>query len=601
VATAGIMRGVMFLRHTKRKKDGKEHRYWSIVENRRVGGGRVVQRPLLYLGEINDSQELAWRKSIAVLEEGAAAPRPLSLFPEDRCEGVLPDAAVVRLKLAELRLCRPRQWGGCWLAVNLWRELALDRFWAGRLGPSRKGTRWHQVLLLLATYRLLAPGSEWRLHRQWFEGSAMADLLGEDVGLAEIHKLYRCHDRLLEHKQALFDHLVGRWRDLFNVSFDVLLYDLTSTYFESDPPFPEGDKRRHGYSRDHRGDCVQVIIALVVTPEGLPLAYEVLPGNTADNTTLKDFLARIVAQYGKARRIWLMDRGVPTEAVLAEMRAADPPVQYLVGTPKGRLTRLEKGFVDTPWHDARPGVQVKLLPQDGELYVFAQSTDRVAKERAIRRRQLKWLWGRLKQLAGMKLSREELLMRLGAARKQARTAWRLIAIEVAADSAALSYRLDRAKLRRARRREGRYLLRTNLTDDDPARLWGLYLQLVSVEEAFRNLKGDLAIRPIFHQDAARIEAHIFIAFLAYCLHVTLGRRLHALAPGLTPRSAIEKFAAVQMIDLHIPTTDGRELLLTRYTEPEPELALLLDKLKFVLPAQPEPKISAAQTAPPSPV
>ena len=601
MATAGIMRGVMFLRHTKRKKDGKEHRYWSIVENRRVGGGRVVQRPLLYLGEINDSQELAWRKSIAVLEEGAAAPRPLSLFPEDRCEGVLPDAAVVRLKLAELRLCRPRQWGGCWLAVNLWRELALDRFWAERLGPSRKGTRWHQVLLLLATYRLLAPGSEWRLHRQWFEGSAMADLLGEDVGLAEIHKLYRCHDRLLEHKQALFDHLVGRWRDLFNVSFDVLLYDLTSTYFESDPPFPEGDKRRHGYSRDHRGDCVQVIIALVVTPEGLPLAYEVLPGNTADNTTLKDFLARIVAQYGKARRIWLMDRGVPTEAVLAEMRAADPPVQYLVGTPKGRLTRLEKGLVDKPWHDARPGVQVKLLPQDGELYVFAQSTDRVAKERAIRRRQLKWLWGRLKQLAGMKLSREELLMRLGAARKQARTAWRLIAIEVAADSAALSYRLDRAKLRRARRREGRYLLRTNLTDDDPARLWGLYLQLVSVEEAFRNLKGDLAIRPIFHQDAARIEAHIFIAFLAYCLHVTLGRRLHALAPGLTPRSAIEKFAAVQMIDLHIPTTDGRELLLTRYTEPEPELVLLLDKLKFVLPAQPEPKISAAQTAPPSPV
>ena len=601
MATAGIMRGVMFLRHTKRKKDGKEHRYWSIVENRRIGGGRVVQRPLLYLGEINDSQELAWRKSIAVLEEGAAAPRPLSLFPEDRCEGVLPDAAVVRLKLAELRLCRPRQWGGCWLAVNLWRELALDRFWAERLGPSRKGTRWHQVLLLLATYRLLAPGSEWRLHRQWFEGSAMADLLGEDVGLAEIHKLYRCHDRLLEHKQALFDHLVGRWRDLFNVSFDVLLYDLTSTYFESDPPFPEGDKRRHGYSRDHRGDCVQVIIALVVTPEGLPLAYEVLPGNTADNTTLKDFLARIVAQYGKARRIWLMDRGVPTEAVLAEMRAADPPVQYLVGTPKGRLTRLEKGLVDKPWHDARPGVQVKLLPQDGELYVFAQSTDRVAKERAIRRRQLKWLWGRLKQLAGMKLSREELLMRLGAARKQARTAWRLIAIEVAADSAALSYRLDRAKLRHARRREGRYLLRTNLTDDDPARLWGLYLQLVSVEEAFRNLKGDLAIRPIFHQDAARIEAHIFIAFLAYCLHVTLGRRLHALAPGLTPRSAIEKFAAVQMIDLHIPTTDGRELLLTRYTEPEPELALLLDKLKFVLPAQPEPKISAAQTAPPSPV
>ena len=600
MAIAGIMRGVMFLRHTKRKKDGKEHRYWSIVENRRVGGGRVVQRPRLYLGEINDSQELAWRKSIAVLEEGAAAPRSLSLFPEDRCEGVLPDASIVRLKLNELRLRRPRQWGGCWLALNLWRELALDRFWAERLGPSRKGTRWHQVLLLLATYRLLAPGSEWHLHRQWFERSAMADLLGEDAGLAEIHKLYRCHDRVLEHKQALFDHLVGRWRDLFNLNFDVLLYDLTSTYFEADPPFPEGDKRRHGYSRDHRSDCVQVIIALVVTPEGLPLAYEVLPGNTADNTTLKAFLARIEAQYGKARRIWLMDRGVPTEAVLTEMRTAEPPVQYLVGTPKGRLTRLEKALVAKPWQDARPGVQVKLLPQDGELYIFAQSADRVAKERSMRRRQLKWLWGRLKQLANMKLSREELLMRLGAARKQARTAWRLVTIDVAADNAALSYRLDRAKLRRARRREGRYLLRSNLTDDDPARLWGLYLQLVSVEEAFRNLKGDLAIRPIFHQDETRIEAHIFIAFLAYCLHVTLARRLHALAPGLTPRSVIEKFAAVQMIDLQVPTTDGRELMLTRYTEPEPELALLLDKLKFVLPAQPEPKIRAAQIAPLSP-
>ena len=589
----------MFLRHTKRKKDGKEHRYWSIVENRRVGRGRVVQRPLLYLGEINDSQELAWRKSIAVFEEGASAPRTLSLFPEDRYEGVLPDASIVRLKLNELQLRRPRQWGGCWLALNLWRELALDQFWAERLGASRKGTRWHQVLLLLVAYRLLAPGSEWRLHRQWFERSAMADLLGEDVGLAEIHKLYRCHDRLLAHKQALFDHLVGRWRDLFNVSFDVLLYDLTSTYFESDPPFPDGDKRRYGYSRDHRSDCVQVIIALVVTPEGLPLAYEVLPGHTKDDTTLRGFLDRIEQQYGKAQRIWLMDRGVPTEAVLAEMRAADPPVQYLVGTPKGRLTRLEKALLAKPWQDARPGVQVKLLPQDGELYVFAQSADRVAKERAIRRRQLKWLWGRLKQLAGMTLTREELLMRLGAARKQARTAWRLLTIKVAKDSATFSYHLDRAKLREARRREGRYLLRTNLTDDDPARLWGLYLQLVSVEEAFRNLKGDLAIRPIFHQDAARIEAHIFIAFLAYCLHVTLGRRLHVLAPGLTPRSAIAKFAAVQMIDLHIPTTDGRELLLTRYTEPEPELALLIDKLKFVLPAQPSPKISPSQIAPPS--
>ena len=444
---------------------------------------------------------------------------------------------------------------------------------------------------------LLAPGSEWRLHREWFERSALGDLLGEDAGLAEIHKLYRCHDRLLMHKQAVFDHLVGRWRDLFNASFDVLLYDLTSTYFEAEPPFPDEDKRRFGYSRDHRPDCVQVVIALVVTPEGLPLAYEVLAGNTADSTTLRDFLDRIERQYGKARRTWVMDRGIPTEAVLEVMRQADPPVSYLVGTPKGRLSRLEQELLTRPWHKARPDVQVKLLPQDGELYVFAESKDRVAKERAMRRRQLKWLWARLKQLSAMRLKREELLMKLGAARQKAPTAWRLVEIEVDPRSPTFTYRLDRNKLRTARRREGRYLLRTNLTEHDPAKLWTYYLQLGAVEEAFKNLKGDLAVRPIFHQDEERVEAHIFIAFLAYCLHVTLKRRLHALAPGLTPRSVLEKFSALQMIDVHVPTTDGRELMLTRYTQPEPELGLLLDKLKLDLPAQSPPKISAAEPPP----
>ncbi len=591
----------MFLRHKIRHKDGKEHRYFSVVENKRVAGGRVVQRHVLYLGEINDRQELAWRRSIEVFEQGAGQPRTLSLFPEDRCEGLLPDDSIVGLKLSRLRLRRPRQWGACWLTLTLWRELHLDRFWAERLAASRKGTRWDAVLFVLVAYRLLAPGSEWRLHRAWFERSALADLLGADFALAEIHKLYACHDRLLAHKQALFDHLVGRWRDLFNASFDVLLYDLTSTYFEADPPFAEGDKRRHGYSRDHRSDCVQVVIALVVTPEGLPLAYEVLAGNTADSTTLRGFLDRIERQYGKARRIWLMDRGVPTEQVLAEMRAADPPVQYVVGTPKGRLGRLERELLAKPWQQARPGVEVKLLVQDGELYVLAQSRERVAKERAMRRRQLKWLWKRLAQIAAMTLTHEELLMKLGAARSQAPTAWRLVAVAVPKAGTTLSYRLDRKKLRQARRREGRYLLRTNLIADDPAQLWSYYLQLVAVEEAFKNLKGDLAIRPIFHQNEARLEAHIFIAFLAYGLHVTLRRRLHALAPGLTPRSVLEKFAAMQMIDLHVPTTDGRELVLTRYTEPEPELSLLLDKLRLELPKQPAPKISADTPRPEAPM
>ena len=584
----------MFLRSSSRKKDGKEHRYFSIVENKRVAGGRVVQRHVLYLGEINSSQELAWRKSIEVFEDGREQPSTLSLFPADCFEAVTADASIVGVRLSELELCRPRQWGTCWLVVRLWRELELDRFWGERLSPSRKGTRWDQVLLVLVAYRLIAPGSEWRLHREWFGRTALADLLGADFSLAESHKLYACHDLLLEHKQALFDHLVGRWRDLFNASFEVLLYDLTSTYFESDPPQEPDDKRRFGHSRDKRSDCVQVVIALIVTPQGFPLAYEVLAGNTLDKTTLREFLQKIETQYGKAERIWLMDRGIPTEAVLQEMRHSDPPVKYLVGTPRGRLTRLEKQLVDKPWHSARPGVKVKLLTEQGELYVLAESHDRIAKERSMRRRRLKWLWARLKQLSAMTLTREDLLMKLGAAKQHAPSAWRLIKIEVDKQQATFNYRLNRAKLRTAWRREGRYLLRTNLTESDPAKLWSLYLQLVAVEEAFKNLKGDLAVRPIFHQNQQRVEAHIFVSFLAYCLHVTLGQRLHTLAPGLTPRSVLEQFTALQMIDVHLPTTDGRKIILTRTTQPEPQLRLLLDKLKLQLPVQPPPKITATQ-------
>ncbi|MCX8497899.1 MAG: IS1634 family transposase, partial [Caulobacteraceae bacterium] len=463
------------------------------------------------------------------------------------------------------------------------------------LRRSRKGTRWDLILQVLVAYRLIAPGSEWKLHRHWFTSSAMADLLGGDFGLAEVHKLYACHDRLLEHKDALFTHLADRWRDLFNASFDVLLYDLTSTYFEINAAdLPTDAKRRHGYSRDKRGDCPQLVIALIVTPEGLPLAYEVLPGNTADNTTLRSFLDKIEQQYGKARRVWVMDRGIPTEAVLAEMRASDPPVHYLVGTPKGRLSKLEADLLDKPWHTVRQGVSVKLLPKDGELYVFANSHDRVLKERAMRKRQLKGIWKRLTQLKTMTQSREDLLMRLGAARAKYPAGWRLVSVKVDKTDASFTFSLNRSKLRRVRSREGRYLLRTNLEGDDPALLWQYYIQLVAVEQAFKDLKGDLAIRPIFHQREPRIEAHIFIAFLAYALFITLTRQLAALAPGLTARSALEKFAAVQMIDVHVPTTDGRALLLNRYTQPEPDLKIILNQLRITLPPQPPPKITAAQ-------
>jgi hypothetical protein len=278
-----------------------------------VADGRVVQRHVLYLGEINSSQATVWRKAIEVLDDDAGSPRTLALFPEVRCATFVPDASVVQLRLSDMRLCRPRQWGACWLAGQLWQALQLDRFWADRLPPSRKGTRWDQVLQVLVSDPriksgdLIAPGSEWKLHREWFGNSAMADLLGSDFGLAEAHKLYACHDLLLRHKDALFAHLMTRWRDLFNANFDVLLYDLTSTYFEINASdMAEGDKRRHGYSRDKRPDCPQVVIALVVTPDGLPLAYEVLAGNTADCTTLRMFLARIEQQYGRARRVWVM-------------------------------------------------------------------------------------------------------------------------------------------------------------------------------------------------------------------------------------------------------------------------------------------------------
>jgi transposase len=379
-----------------------------------------------------------------------------------------------------------------------------------------------------------------------------------------------------------------------------MIYDLTSTYFESSLPDNEEDKRRYGYSRDKRSDCTQVVIALIVTPEGFPLAYEVLPGNTADCTTLRDALRKIEAQYGKADRIWVMDRGIPTDEVLAEMRQADPPVSYLVGTPKGRLSKLEKTLLGLPWQKVREGVDVKLLrpsadAQEQEMYVLAQSHARINKERAMRRRKLKWLWARLKQIAAMEgLRREELLMKLGAARAKAgRTAWRLIDIEVAPKAATFSFALNRDKLRKARRREGRYLLRTNLCDEDPAKLWKFYIQLVEVEAAFKNLKDDLQLRPIYHQLEHRIEAHIFVAFLAYCLHVTLRARLKPLAPGLTPRAVLDKLAATQMLDVHFPTTDGRTLILSRYTELNADQKILVKQLKLDLPDQPPPRITAS--------
>jgi transposase len=589
----------MFLRANRRFKDGKEHRYWSVVENRRVTGGRSVQKTLLYLGEINDTDRAAWTRAIEAVDEGDHT-HQIHLFPEDRTPDPRLEHPSLKLCLSRIELARPRQWGACWLALELWNHLGLDTFWQPLLPDSQKGTPWLKVLKTLVTYRLLSPGSEWKLHTSWFDRSAMADLLHDDFRLAAIDTLYRCHELLLAHREALFSHLKDRWAGLFGASYDILLYDLTSTYFEVDANGPATEASRlkaFGYSRDKRPDCVQIVIALIITPDGLPIGYEVMRGNTSDKTTLAGMLEKVTARYGKKRRIWIMDRGIPTEQVLEEMRAAKPAVKYLVGTPKGRLTKLEKDLAAKDWQAVKDNVQVKLLPCDGELYVLARSLPRRSKESAMRRKKLKAYWARLKELRQRaKLTRDELLLAIGAAKEKAgRNAHRLVILHLPANAeqvTAETFRieLDRDKLKATRRHEGQYLLRSNLTGEDPAQLWRNYMNLVRIEESFRTLKGDLGLRPIFHQIDSRIEAHIFISFLAYCLHVTLEQYNKMAATGLSSRSVLERLGEIQMLDVIIPATDGRELRMKRYTRPEKVHQLLLDQLGFILPAQPPPEI-----------
>lgn len=587
----------LFLKGHERFKKGKEHRYWSLAENQRCIGGRMVQRQVLYLGEINDRQRQAWIKQIEVFDAGAQVFTTVARFPEDR---LIPAevARGIQIRLHQFEIQRPRQWGACWLALWLWELLELDKFWGARVPPSREGTRWSLILAAMTAYRLIEPGSEWRLHRHWYGTTALGDLLGKDFSLGGKDNLSRCLDRLLKHKRDLFTHLRQRWVDLFGAKFDGLLYDLTRTYFESEPPADEQDKRRFGYSRDKRSDCVQVILAVVLTPEGYPIGYEVLPGNTADHTTRSDIRKKVEEPYGPVERIWRMDRGIPTEESLAAMRASQPPVQYLVGVPKGRLTQLEKKLTELPWREARDQVQVKLLPEEGEVYVLVNSQARVDKERAMRRRRLKKLWARLKELRAMQdLSRDDLLKKLGVAQAAAGRVASWVEVNVPPEGQPVSpqtftFTLRKKKLRVQRRREGRYLLRSNLPAADPAKLWAMYLLLAEIEAAFRSLKTDLRVRPIHHQLERRIEAHIFVAFLAYCLQVTLRAKLRPLAPGLTPRAVLEKLACIQMLDVYFPTMDGRKLRFRRYTKPEKDPALLLAQLKLELPPQPPPEITA---------
>ena len=588
----------VFLRKTNRKKDGKDHRYFSVVENRRVAGGQTVQRTVLYLGEINDQQQAAWRKSLEVFDEQEQCSTTVSLFPDDR--GIPADAVdSVAVKLSGLELRRPRTFGSCWLACELWHQLGLDEFWQERLPEAREAVSWEKVLRLLVVNRLLDPGSEFYVHRQWFVNSAMDELLREDFAVAEKDRLYRCLDRILAHKQELFVWLKQKWADLFRADFEVLLYDLTSTYFEGE--MEQNPKAKRGYSRDGRPDCLQLVIALVVTPDGFPLAYEVLNGNTSDRATLKEFLSKIENTYGQARRIWVMDRGIPSETILKEMRESQQQTFYLVGTPKGKINQHEKKWLGLPWQKVRDSVDVKLYGHEGELYVLAKSKGRQAKEIAIRRKRLARLLRKLRVMRRSLPKRDQLLLRIGAAKKEAGRAFSFVKIRLpqkdeVVTRGTFSFQVDKVKLNAAQQRDGHYLLRSNLVGEDPEVLWTRYVQLTQIESVFRSLKSELGIRPIYHQLEHRADAHVMIAFLAYCLQVTLKNRLMIHAPGLTPAAVLEKLATIQMVEVWIPMIDGRLLMLPRHTQPEKDVQALLDQLQLKLPSQPPPRIKSSPSA-----
>ena len=573
----------MFICASQRRKNGKMHTYQRVMEKRHSADGRWVQRQVAYLGELNSQQEDSWRRALQVFDPQRGQMQTLTLFAKPE---VVPPNQLnsLAIRLDQMTLRRPRCYGDCWLGLHLWQKLQLDQFWQARLAADgRSGVPWEKVLALLVINRLIDPGSEFRLHRQWFQRSAMDELLEVDVAAASKDRLYRCLDRILEHRRDLFRHLQQRWRNLFSVSFDVLLYDLTSTYFEGQ--CDQIPMARHGYSRDGRPDCRQVVIALVVTPDGLPMAYEVMPGNTSDKITLMEFLKKIEELYGQARRVWVMDRGIPTEKVLATLRQRG--VDYLVGTPKGQLPAIEQKLLDKPWQQVREGIEVKLSQKPEELLVLARSKGRQDKESAMRRRKLRKLFRGLLALRRSLPKRDHLLKRIGVLQHEAGHAARLVAIEIPKAREAVTrdtfrYRLRTEKFKQVQRLDGHYLLRTSLQVEEPEVLWQRYTQLTQIEEAFKCLKSDLNIRPIYHQVQSRVEAHIFVAFLGYCLTATLRMHTRLHAPGLTPRAVLEQLAAIQIIDVHLPVTDGRCLVMSRYTEPEPAQQLLLEHFSKVL-------------------
>jgi len=577
----------MFLKTHRVRKDGKLHIYYSLCESLRVSRSRVTQRRVLHLGELNTTQLDRWQRSIETIHEDGQRYQ-MRLFT-DR-EGQAPAAEdVAEVILSSLVVRRPRRFGECWIGCKLWEELGLREFWEAALAEDRGQLPWAKVVELLAVNRLCAPRSELSIHEKWFGQTAMDLLLDSDARVAEKDRLYRCLDRLLAHKEALEQHLAAKWRDLFGAEFDVLLYDLTSTYFEGEAV--EVDKARRGYSRDHRPDCLQLLLAVIVTTEGFPLSYELLAGNVRDEGTLDGALEAIERKYGPARRIWVFDRGVVSEANLQTLRERGG--SYVVGTPRSQLKQYEKQLLDGDWQDISAEVRVQLLSEGSETFVLARSVARAKKEAAMRARQVRGLMRDLICLRrsirrGTIKQPDKILMRIGRLQERWPRAWPYL--QVRWQEGRLSWRWDRPALRLAALRDGAYLLRTNLAAHTPAALWKLYVQLTEVESVFRALKTDLAIRPIWHWVGPRVEAHVMVAFLGYCLWVCLKHKLKSVAPSLTPWQLLDQFGRIVQVEVWFKLRAGGAICLPRITQPEPAQALLLHQLGWQLPEQPPPRI-----------
>ena len=591
----------MFLKRHQVRKDGKLHVYYSLSESIRVGRDRVVQRRLLNLGELNTTQVERWQRTIEVIEENGQA-QQMRLF-SDR-DGSAPAGADIyhaEVLLSTLQVRRPRSFGAPWVGCRMWQDLKLDEFWSERLGDRRGPVEWAKVLELLAVNRLCAPGSELSVHERWFGQTAMDFLLGCDGSVAGKDRLYRALDKAVEHKDALLGHLQGRWKDLFAADCQILLYDLTSTYFEGEAA--EVGKARRGYSRDHRPDCVQLLLALVVSSEGFPLCYETFEGNRTDVTTLEEVLEKIESKYGYQGRVWVFDRGIVSEENLEKLR--ERGAAYLVGTPKRRLREFEEHLLEGPWQEitGRPGVKVQLLEDGAETYVLARSVARASKESAMRRRALVAFHRDLQALAasleaGRIKDAAKAHQRLGRLQERHASA-RAYLEECRLERAGkrklrLFWRWNKERLRHARMRDGAYLLRTNLDPMEPECLWQQYIQLTEVESAFRCLKSELSIRPIWHHTDRRVEAHILVAFLGYCLWVCLKHQLKAIAGSITPARLLDAMQTIQLVEVWFQLRDRRQLCLPRITQPDKHQATLLDQLGWNLPEQPPPRIYSTQ-------